>query len=82
MANTLESPDFDYGTVITALEESVRRNLSDGLLLSGGLDTVLLAYLTVNWVKPRCITVALQGAPAPDVEYAKMVADRFSFGCI
>jgi len=72
----LKPPDFDYGTVITALAESVRRNLSEGLLLSGGLDTVLIAYLAVKWGKPRCITVALRNAPAPDVEYARMVADR------
>jgi len=67
---------FDYGAVVQALEESVRRNLTDGLLLSGGLDTAMLAYLTSKWVKPSCITVALRDAPAPDVEYAKLVASR------
>ena len=72
----MESPAFNYGTVVQALEESVRRNLTDGLLLSGGLDTAMLAYLTSKWVKPGCITVALRGAPAPDVEYAKLVASR------
>ena len=72
----LESPAFDYGTVVKALGESVKRNLTDGLLLSGGLDTAILAYLTSKWVKPSCITVALHGAPAPDVDYAKLVASR------
>jgi len=48
---------FDYGTVVQALEESVRRNLTDGLLLSGGLDTAILAYLTSKWVKLDCVTV-------------------------
>ncbi len=71
-----ESPAFDYGTVVQALEESVRRNLTDGLLLSGGLDTAILAYLASKWVKPSCITVALRGAPAPDVDYARLVAHR------
>ncbi|MFC2022533.1 asparagine synthase-related protein [Chloroflexota bacterium] len=75
-ASVLESPTFNYGAVIQALEESVRRNLTDGLLLSGGLDTAILAYLTSKWVKPSCITVALRGAPAPDVDYAKLVASR------
>jgi len=54
----------------------VRHNLTDGLLLSGGLDTAILAYLTSKWVKPGCITVALRGAPAPDIDYAKLVASR------
>jgi len=67
---------LSYETVIQALEESVRHNLTDGLLLSGGLDTAMLAYLTSRWVKPSCITVALRGAPAPDVDYAKLVANR------
>ncbi len=73
--SALES-DFNYGTVVQTLEESVRRNLTDGLLLSGGLDTSILAYLTSRWSKPSCITVALHGAPAPDVDYAKLVASR------
>jgi asparagine synthase (glutamine-hydrolysing) len=67
---------FDYSTVVRALEQSIRRNLTDGLLLSGGLDTAMLAYLAVNWSKPFCITVALEGAPAPDIGYAKLVASR------
>ena len=31
--------------LVQALEESVQRNMADGLLLSGGLDTAILAYL-------------------------------------
>jgi asparagine synthase (glutamine-hydrolysing) len=73
---TMESPDLDYASVVQKLGESVKRNLADGLLLSGGLDTAILAYLASKWVKPTCITVALSGAPAPDVEYAKLVASR------
>jgi len=72
----VEPSAFNFGTVIQALEESVRHNLTDGLLLSGGLDTAILAYLTSKWVKPGCITVALRGAPAPDIDYAKLVASR------
>ena len=74
--STSESSAFVYETVVQALRESVKRNLGDGLLLSGGLDTAILAYLSSEWVKPGCITVALRGAPAPDVEYAKLVASR------
>ena len=74
--SALESSASGRRAVVQALEESVRRNLSDGLLLSGGLDTALLAYLASKWVKPDCITVALRGAPAPDVDYARLVASR------
>ena len=69
-------PVLDYRAVVHALEQSVRRNSADGLLLSGGLDTAILAYLAAGWSKPYCITVALQGAPAPDIEYARLVASR------
>jgi len=72
----MESPTLNYSTIIKALEESVRRNLTDGLLLSGGLDTSILAYLASKCAKPGCITVALRGAPALDVDYAKLVASR------
>ena len=68
--------NFNYDTVVQALKESVKRNLADGLLLSGGLDTALLAYLASEWNKPSCITVALSGAPAPDIDYAKLIAKR------
>lgn len=76
LSKAIESPALNFETVIQALEESVRRNLTDGLLLSGGLDTAILAYLTSKWAKPGCITVALKGAPAPDIDYAKLVASR------
>ncbi len=76
--STMKSTDFDYGTIVQALGESVERNLTDGLLLSGGLDTAILAYLVTKWVKPSCVTVALRDAPAPDIEYAKLVASRLN----
>jgi len=68
-----------YQTIVRALEESVRRNLSDGLLLSGGLDTAILAYTSAKWTRPSCITVALRGAPTPDVSYAQQVARSLGF---
>ena len=75
-SSTGESSAFDYSTVVYEVEQSVRRNLGDGLLLSGGLDTAIIAYLATRWVKPTCVTVALRGAPAPDIDYAKLVASR------
>jgi len=74
----VESLSFDFETVAQALGESVKRNLTEGLLLSGGLDTAILAYLGSRWAKPGCITVALRGAPAPDIDYARLVASRLN----
>ncbi len=68
----------ECSTIVRVLEESVRRNISAGLLLSGGLDTSILAALAARWQKPYCITVALRGAPAPDIEYAVKVARLFN----
>jgi len=72
--NTSETLKFKCEEVIRQLEGAVHRSLSDGLLLSGGLDTSIIAYLAVKWIKPVSVTVALSGAPAPDIEYAKSVA--------
>lgn len=65
-------------SLVKALEESIIRNLGDGLLLSGGLDTTIIAYLAAKLVKPCCITVALRDAPAPDVEYARLIANNLN----
>jgi asparagine synthase (glutamine-hydrolysing) len=73
-SKSIESICADIACV---LEESIKRNLSEGLLLSGGLDTSILAGLAARWRKPDCITVALRGAPAPDIEYARQVAALF-----
>ena len=76
MFSNYQSLSFNYGVIVQALEESVRRNLTDGMLLSGGLDTTLLACLASRWTKPSCITVAMRGAPTPDVGYARLVASQ------
>jgi len=65
------------GKLVKALDESVERNMADGILLSGGLDTSILACLAHKRVKLKAFTVAFRGAPAPDVEYATLIANRF-----
>jgi len=57
------------------LEESIKRNLTEGLLLSGGLDTSVLACLAVRWKRPNCLTVAFENSPALDLPFARMAAD-------
>ncbi len=60
----------------TLLEKAVKKNLAQGILLSGGLDTSILAVIASKFVSPKAFTVALQGAPAPDVKYATLMANR------
>lgn len=58
------------------LEGAVRRNLSEGILLSGGLDTSVLAALASRLAPLVAFTVGFDGAPAPDIEYASMLSSR------
>jgi len=53
----------------------VKRNLTEGILLSGGLDTSILAVPASKFGSLKAFTAALQGAPAPDVEYATLMAN-------
>jgi len=53
------------------LEEAVERNRADGMLLSGGLDTSILAFLA----RPGTgFTVALKDSLASDLSYSEKVA--------
>jgi len=56
------------------LESSVKRNLAEGILLSGGLDTSILALIASRFASLKAFTVALEGAPAPDIQYASLMA--------
>ncbi len=57
-----------------ALESAVERNSAEALLLSGGLDTSIIASLAARHGPLGAYTVALEGAPSPDVEYANLMA--------
>jgi asparagine synthase (glutamine-hydrolysing) len=58
------------------LEEAVKRNLAEGLLFSGGLDTSILALISSKFASLKAFTVALEEAPAPDVKYASLMAKK------
>ncbi len=45
-------------------------------MLSGGLDTSVVAAIACRFRKPRAITVALADAPAPDLGCSKTVAEH------
>ncbi|MBS7643001.1 hypothetical protein KEJ26_00195 [Candidatus Bathyarchaeota archaeon] len=58
------------------LEEAVKKNPTEGILLSGGLDTSVLAVIASKFTPLKAFTVALKGVPAPDIEYAKLIAEH------
>jgi len=61
------------------LEEAINKNLADGILLSGGLDTSVLAVIASKFVSLKAFTVGFKEAPAPDIEYATLVAKKLGF---
>jgi asparagine synthase (glutamine-hydrolysing) len=64
------------------LRDAVEKNAADALLLSGGLDTSILAAVSEEAVKKRkalTVSMDINGTPAPDLEYAKKVAQRFLY---
>jgi asparagine synthase (glutamine-hydrolysing) len=58
------------------LEEAVKNNPAKGLLLSGGLDTSILAVIASKFISPKSVTVAFQNSSAPDVGYAILMASK------
>ncbi len=52
--------------------------MAEAVLLSGGLDTSIIASLAAREGPPRAYTVALDGAPSPDIEYASLMAKHLS----
>jgi asparagine synthase (glutamine-hydrolysing) len=64
------------------LDQAVHRSLTSnkiGILLSGGLDTSIIATISRSYARPSTYTVALEGAPAPDVEYSSLIARELGF---
>jgi len=60
-----------YEQLRTKLKEAVGRNRAEGMLLSGGLDTSILAFLA----RPRIgFTVGLKDFPASDLVYSEKIA--------
>ena len=56
-------------------EKVVKKNLTDGILFSGGLDTSIVAFEASKHTKLEAFTVAFENSPALDVEYSKLMAD-------
>lgn len=58
------------------LEKAVSKNLADAILLSGGLDTSIIALIASRKRELAAFTVVLEGAEAPDLKYSKLVAAK------
>jgi len=56
------------------LRGAVEKNLGEGLLLSGGLDTSVVASIATRDTSPKTFTVAFREVDAPDLRYAELVA--------
>ena len=56
-------------------EKVVQKNLTYGILFSGGLDTSIVAYEASKHTKLEAFTVAFENSPALDLEYSKLMAD-------
>jgi len=59
-----------------ALTASVQRNLSSAVLLSGGLDSSILASIASKFIDLTGITVTYNNAP--DLRYAQIIAEKYS----
>lgn len=72
----MESIDRLCSQVRQLVDKAVKRSLADGILLSGGLDTSVISYVASKYTTLNAFTVAFKHAPAPDLEYSKLVAER------
>jgi len=65
--------------ILRVFNEVIQDYYADAFLLSGGLDTSIVAALVSRYFKPITLSVGFSDSDAPDLYYAKIVADRFSF---
>ncbi len=57
------------------VDKVVKKNLTKGILFSGGLDTSIIAYVASKHTKLEAYTVAFENSPALDLKYAKLMAN-------
>jgi asparagine synthase (glutamine-hydrolysing) len=73
-AQALTAPPELLRDLRAAVESAVERNRAEAILLSGGLDTSIVAAVASKQGSLRAYTIALDGAPSPDIEYAELMA--------
>ncbi len=60
------------------LEKSVKKNLTEDMLFSGGIDTSILAAIASKYVRIRGFTCAFKQAKALDLKYARLMAKQLN----
>ena len=74
--NILAKVDDVAAELRALLEKSVKKNLTEDMLFSGGIDTSILATIVSKFVRIRGFTCAFKEANALDLKYAKLMAER------
>lgn len=69
------SVDTTVSELRNLFDGAARRNPADCILLSGGLDTSIVALNAHRYSNPAAVTVCL--GQAPDERFAKLIAQRF-----
>lgn len=64
-----------YSRIRLLIDKVVKRNLANGILFSGGLDTSIVAFVASKYSSLNAFTVAFENAPALDLEYSKTMAN-------
>lgn len=57
------------------IDKVVKKNLANGILFSGGLDTSIIAFVASKYSSLKAFTVAFENAPALDLEYSKIMTN-------
>lgn len=57
-------------------EESVRQNMCEGILFSGGLDTAIVALLASKIGKPQLFTIHIKNSEGADIGYNRHLAKQ------
>ncbi len=77
-ANILATTHEVAAKLRALLEKSVKKNLTDDMLFSGGIDTSILATIASKFVRLRGFTCAFKPSNALDTKYAKLMAKRLN----
>jgi len=64
--------------ILKVFDEVIQDYVADSLMLSGGLDTSIIACISSKYFKPFTLTIGFANGNAPDIHYAKLVAKQFN----
>ncbi|MEM3506064.1 MAG: asparagine synthase-related protein [Candidatus Bathyarchaeia archaeon] len=64
--------------ILKVFYEVIQDYVADSIMLSGGLDTSIIACISSKFFKPIALTVGFAYGNAPDIDYAKLIAKQFN----